>query len=160
MAYDRKHTDKSQDLRKITAGLTLLGGSWASTAWAQTAQDTPAQAWLAALGFSLVSLVIAGTLLVAARFLRVRARQDSPLKTRPYECGEEPLGETRIQFHPRYYVVALFFVLFDVEAAFLFPWAVVVKRMGGAGLVMVGSFLGILLLGWLYALRKEALRWQ
>ena len=65
-----------------------------------------------------------------------------------------------MQFHARYYVVALFFVLFDVEAAFLFPWATVLRELGRGGLVAAVLFVGVLMLGWLYAIRKEALEWQ
>jgi len=65
-----------------------------------------------------------------------------------------------IRFHPRYYVVALLFVLFDVEAAFLLPWALNLESFGTVALIDMGVFLGILLLGWLYALRKGALKWQ
>lgn len=121
---------------------------------------TSASAWLAALGFVVMSSIVAGTMLVAARLFAVRAKNPGPLQNRPYECGEEPVGETRIQFHPRYYVVALFFVLFDVEAAFLFPWATVLSKIGTQGLVLMAVFMAILMLGWLYALKKEALRWQ
>jgi NADH-quinone oxidoreductase subunit A len=65
-----------------------------------------------------------------------------------------------MQFHARYYVVALFFVLFDVEAVFLFPWSVVRKELGANGLGAAFAFIAVLMLGWLYAVRKEALRWQ
>ena len=77
-----------------------------------------------------------------------------------YECGENPDGEAWIRFHPRYYVVALLFVLFDVEAAFLFPWALNIDGLGTLALVDMGIFLSILLLGWVYALKKGAIKWQ
>ena len=118
------------------------------------------EAWLAALGFLIVSLIVPLSMIIGARILRVRARQDSPLKTRPYECGEEPAGPTWIQFHPRYYLVAIVFVIFDLEAAFLLPWAAELKRLGMAALIEVAVFVGILLLGWAYAVRKGALEWQ
>jgi NADH-quinone oxidoreductase subunit A len=117
-------------------------------------------AWLATLGFLAVSLGIVGSLLVAGRLLRVRARVESPLKDRPYECGEEPEGMAWMQFHARYYLVALFFVLFDLEAVFLFPWATVIRAMGTEALVGVVVFVLVLMLGWLYGLRKDAFRWQ
>jgi len=84
----------------------------------------------AALGFLIASLLTAGGMLGAAWILRVRARRFSPLKARPYECGEEANGPAWLQFHARYYLVALVFVLFDVEAVFLFPWAVNVRELG------------------------------
>lgn len=117
-------------------------------------------AWLSALSFLVVSALVGLGVIGAGRALRVRARRDSPLKTRPYECGEEPQGAAWMQFHARYYVVALVFVLFDVEAAFLLPWGVVLRELGPAGLGAALLFVAILMLGWLYAVRKEALRWQ
>jgi NADH-quinone oxidoreductase subunit A len=117
-------------------------------------------AWLSALSFLVISTLVAIGLLVASRIVRVRARHDSPLKERTYECGEEPAAMAWMQFHARYYVVALFFVLFDVEAVFLFPWAVVLRELGAGALVAAITFVLILMLGWLYALRKEALLWQ
>jgi NADH:ubiquinone oxidoreductase subunit 3 (subunit A) len=117
-------------------------------------------AWLSGLSFLMVSTLVGAGLLVAARLLRVRPRAESPLKTRTYECGEAPEGAAWMQFHARYYVVALFFVLFDVEAVFLFPWAVALRGLGGAGFVAAVSFVAVLMLGWLYAIRKDALRWQ
>jgi NADH:ubiquinone oxidoreductase subunit 3 (subunit A) len=119
-----------------------------------------ASAWLSALAFLVVSTLVGVGMLAAARVLRVRARASSPLKHRTYECGEEPAGIAWMQFHARYYVVALFFVLFDVEAAFLFPWAVVQRDLGPGGLGAAVLFVAVLMLGWLYALRKDALRWQ
>ncbi|MBI4510653.1 MAG: NADH-quinone oxidoreductase subunit A [Deltaproteobacteria bacterium] len=116
--------------------------------------------WGAVFSFLLVAAVAIGGLAVLARVFRVRARVSSPLARRPYECGEDPEGVAWIQFHPRYYVIALFFVLFDVEAVFFFPWGVAVGRLGGAGLMAMLTFVGILMLGWWYALRKGALKWQ
>ena len=118
------------------------------------------ETWLAALGFLILSLIVPVSMVVGAKLLSVRARKSSPLKTRPYECGEEPLGPTWIRFHPRYYLVAMVFVIFDLEAAFLLPWASELRRMGVAALVEVAVFVGILLLGWAYAVKKGALEWQ
>jgi NADH:ubiquinone oxidoreductase subunit 3 (subunit A) len=115
---------------------------------------------IAAAVFVLLSAVISIAVIAGAALLRVKAKTSSPLKERPYECGEEPLGPTWIAFHPRYYVVALVFVIFDVEAAFLLPWALIVRALGTAGLVSVFTFVGILLLGWIYAIKKGALKWQ
>ncbi len=116
--------------------------------------------WISAFTFLAVSALVGGGLLAAAKVLRVRARaKPSELKLRTYECGEEASGNAWIQFHARYYVVALFFVLFDVEAVFLFPWAVAGRGLGLAGFVAVTSFIVVLMLGWLYAMRKDSLRW-
>ncbi|HMK73902.1 MAG TPA: NADH-quinone oxidoreductase subunit A [Myxococcaceae bacterium] len=114
---------------------------------------------LALLAFLLVSTAVAGSLLVAARILRVRARSSSRLKRETYECGETPTGMAWVRFHARYYVVALFFVLFDIEAALILPWGVITREVGPAGLWAVGSFVGVLMLGWVWGVRKGALEW-
>ena len=116
--------------------------------------------WFGFLAFLLVSAISVGGLFIAAKVLGVRARGKSQLKERTYECGEEAEGPAWIRFHPRYYLVALFFVLFDVEAAFFFPWAVAEKTLGWNGLASIALFTGVLLLGWWYAVKKDALRWQ
>ena len=113
-----------------------------------------------AIAFLVVAAATACAILVTARILRVRARKVVRLKTTTYECGEAPSGMAWVRFHARYYVIALFFVLFDIEAAFLLPWGLTARAMGTAGLVAVFSFVGVLMLGWLWALRKGALRWQ
>ena len=117
-------------------------------------------AWLSAFAFLLVSELLGMGVLGAAKVLRVRARHESRLKRLTYECGEQPDGLAWMQFHARYYVVALFFVLFDVEAVFLFPWAVVLRELGSQAFVAAVGFVLVLMLGWLYALRKGALQWQ
>ena len=114
---------------------------------------------LALLGFLLVSVGVAASLLVAARILRVRARGSSRLKLATYECGEAPQGSAWVQFHARYFVVALFFVLFDIEAALVLPWGIITREMGPGGLWAVGSFVGVLMLGWAWGIRKGTLEW-
>jgi NAD(P)H-quinone oxidoreductase subunit 3 len=120
---------------------------------------SPSQAWIAAGIFCGLALVMAAGTLVAAALLRVRSRKPSEARTRTYECGEEPDGAAWVRFHPRYYLVALVFVLFDVEAIFLLPWAVSLRSVGAVALWGMLAFLGILMLGWLYAVKKGALRW-
>ncbi|HEY6560458.1 MAG TPA: NADH-quinone oxidoreductase subunit A [Polyangiaceae bacterium] len=116
--------------------------------------------WISAFAFILVAAALSCGLLLGARLLRVRALSASPLKRRTYECGEEPEGPAWIRFHPRYYVVALLFVLFEVEAAFLFPWATAQDALGVLGLFSMFLFIAVLLLGWWYAVRKGAIKWQ
>lgn len=115
---------------------------------------------LALLAFLGVAALVAGSMLVGAALLRVKARTASKLKAQTYECGEAPSGMAWVRFHARYYVVALFFVLFDIEAAFLFPWATRVRELGQVGLVAIISFVVVLMLGWAWAQRKGALEWQ
>ncbi|MBI3333238.1 MAG: NADH-quinone oxidoreductase subunit A, partial [Candidatus Omnitrophica bacterium] len=83
-----------------------------------------------------------------------------PTKGEPYECGMETIGDAWVQFRIQYYVFAILFVVFDVEALFLFPWAVIFKQAGIAGLVAMGVFLGVLGLGLIYAWQEGALEWE
>ena len=115
---------------------------------------------MALLAFLLVSAAVALSMLAAAWALRVRARKSTPLKRQTYECGETATGLTWVRFHARYYLIALFFVLFDVEAAFLIPWGTTVRELGRDGLAAVLSFVLVLMLGWVWALKKGALEWQ
>lgn len=118
-------------------------------------------AWQAAFGFVIASAIVVLGTLVAARVLAVRARRVPRTRAMTYECGEEPDGSAWVRFHPRYYVVALLFVLFDVEAAFLLPWALNLESGPGEVLLLeMGLFVGVLLLGWGYAVRKGAITWQ
>ena len=81
------------------------------------------------------------------------------IKNEPYECGETTIGTTWVQFNVGYYLLGLLFLIFDVEAAFLFPWAVVLREVGAVALLEVGIFIGVLLLGLLYAWKKGVLKW-
>jgi NADH-quinone oxidoreductase subunit A len=84
----------------------------------------------------------------------------NPLKNSPYECGEKPMGSAFMQFHVGYYLLALIFLIFDVEAAFLYPWATVLRELGTLGLIEAGVFVFILLLGLIYAWKKGVLEWE
>ena len=116
--------------------------------------------WAAAAGFFVIAIIVPMGMVFAAWLLAVKAKSHSKLKTMTYECGEEPEGGAWLQFHPRYYLVALVFVLFDIEAIFLFPWALTIGELGGLAIVDMLIFVLVLLLGWGYALRKGALKWQ
>jgi len=116
--------------------------------------------WLAALVFLILAAVIAVGQLVVARVLRVKAKHEISTKYDTYECGEEPDGVAWVRFHPRYYVIALLFVLFDVETVFLLPWAINIDTLGTFAIVEMFLFIGILMLGWAYAWRKGALEWH
>ena len=84
----------------------------------------------------------------------------NPQKGDPYECGIPTRGESWMQFRVGYYLYAILFLMFEVETIFLFPWAVIVRDLGPAGLTSVLFFLGILILGLAYAWRKGALEWK
>ena len=77
----------------------------------------------------------------------------------PYECGEDPIGDTRIKFNTRFYVIALIFLIFDVEIVFLFPWAVVFRSIGLLAFVEMLIFIAILLVGLAYVWKKGDLEW-
>jgi NADH-quinone oxidoreductase subunit A len=81
-------------------------------------------------------------------------------KLSPYECGFEAFEDSRTKFDVRYYLVAILFIVFDLEIAFLFPWAVVLDDIGTTGLVAMGIFLFILVVGFIYEWKKGALEWD
>jgi len=83
-----------------------------------------------------------------------------PEKLSPYECGFEAFEDARMKFDVRYYLVAILFILFDLEIAFLFPWAVVINEIGFAGFLSMMLFLGILVVGFVYEWTKGALEWE
>lgn len=81
-------------------------------------------------------------------------------KLSPYECGFEAFEDSRMKFDVRFYLVAILFIIFDLEIAFLFPWAVVLDELGIFGLVAMTVFLGILVIGFIYEWAKGALEWE
>jgi NADH-quinone oxidoreductase subunit A len=81
-------------------------------------------------------------------------------KLSPYECGFEAFEDARMKFDVRYYLVAILFILFDLEIAFLFPWAIVLQELGWFGLIAMFIFLGILVVGFIYEWKKGALEWE
>ena len=105
--------------------------------------------------FGLGPLLLGG---VATRLLGVH--RPDPEKLSPYECGFEAFEDARMKFDVRYYLIAILFILFDLEIAFLFPWAVSLDAIGTFGLVAMGIFLGVLVVGFIYEWRKGALEWD
>src|SRR5450755_2942401 len=87
-------------------------------------------------------------------------RRPDPEKLSPYECGFEAFEDARMKFDVRYYLVAILFILFDLEIAFLFPWAVVLNEIGFAGFLAMMLFLAILVVGFAYEWKKGALDWE
>lgn len=116
-------------------------------------------AWIAALVFIALAAVLSGGTLLAAALLRVRAKQPSPAQRLTYECGEEPDGAAWMRFHPRYYLVALVFVIFDVEAIFLFPIAVAYGVLDFFAIGAAALFIILLADGLAYAWGKGALEY-
>ncbi len=112
-------------------------------------------------GTVLAFVIFGAALLVFALWLQklLAPSRPNPVKNSTYECGEEPEGKAWIQFNIRFYVIALIFLIFDVEVVFLFPWAVVFKELGLFTLVEMGIFLLILIVGLAYVWRKGDLDW-
>jgi NADH-quinone oxidoreductase subunit A len=81
-------------------------------------------------------------------------------KQMPYESGIQPVGSARERFHIRYHVIAMIFLIFDLEIAFIYPWAVLYKQLGWPGFIEMMVFLGILLIGFLYAWKRGAFQWE
>lgn len=108
--------------------------------------------------FMIISIAFVGVAIVAGKIVGPRFAQKS--KDSTYECGEETIGETWLRFNFRYYVVALIFIIFDVEVVFLFPWAVVFKEIGMLAFIEMAIFLIILIVGFIYAYAKGDLYWD
>ena len=87
-------------------------------------------------------------------------RRPDQAKNSPYECGFEAFEDARMKFDVRYYLIAIMFIAFDLEIAFVFPWAVIFRDLGMTGLVEMGIFLGLLLMGFIYVWKKGALEWE
>jgi len=100
-----------------------------------------------------------GIVLMVLGYLLGPRRPDSE-KLSPYECGFEAFEDTRMKFDVRYYLVAILFIIFDLEIAFLFPWAVSLDVIGGFGLLSMAVFLGVLVVGFAYEWKKGALEWD
>ena len=100
-----------------------------------------------------------GLVPIAAGFLLGPRKPDSE-KNSPYECGFEAFEDSRMKFDVRYYLVAILFIIFDLEIAFLFPWAVVLEDIGMFGYLAMMLFLGILVIGFIYEWKKGALEWE
>ena len=96
---------------------------------------------------------------VVAGFVMGPNKPDSE-KLSPYECGFEAFEDSRMKFDVRYYLVAILFIIFDLEIAFLFPWAVVLDELGMFGFLAMVVFLGILVIGFIYEWKKGALEWE
>lgn len=108
--------------------------------------------------FLLVGVVFTALGLLVAWLLRPHRPYPSKLAT--YECGESPLGDTRIRFNVRFYIVALIFLIFDVEVVFLFPWATVFAELGWFAFIEMVVFLAILFVGYAYVWRNGDLDWD
>ena len=116
------------------------------------------QSYLPVIIFIAVSAAIAGGLLIAPFLLAYKAPDPEKLST--YECGFDAFDDSRMKFDVRYYLVAILFIVFDLEIAFLFPWAVTLDAIGLAGILAMGVFLAVLVVGFMYEWKKGALEWD
>jgi NADH-quinone oxidoreductase subunit A len=121
---------------------------------------------VAGLAMGLAGIMLSLSTVVS--FFTMRGRHRSPIKQTPYECGMPILTDAHTRFSVKFYIVAMLFILFDIEVVFLYPWAVLYGRgdaaRGGIGLLPLFLelvvFLAVLFLGWLYVVRKGVLEWQ
>ena len=105
------------------------------------------------VGFAMAMMMLLLGALIAPR--RPDAAKDSP-----FECGFEAFEDARMKFDIRYYLVAILFIIFDLEIAFLFPWAITLDKIGLFGLISMSIFLGILIIGFIYEWKKGAPEWE
>jgi NADH-quinone oxidoreductase subunit A len=104
-----------------------------------------------AVGFSIGSIVLSRL---------IGQKKPSEIKLAPYECGMPPVGSARERFSVKFYIIAMLFIVFDIEVVFMYPWAVMFKRLGMFGFVEMGVFILILLVGYVYVWKKGALEWE
>ncbi|MEI8394626.1 MAG: NADH-quinone oxidoreductase subunit A [Rhodospirillaceae bacterium] len=114
--------------------------------------------YLPILVFLIIACVVSGGALFASWMVGVR-KPDSE-KLSPYECGFAPFSDTRAKFDVRYYLVSILFIIFDLEVAFLFPWAITLGDIGMFGFWSMMVFLGVLTIGFIYEWKKGALEWE
>jgi NADH-quinone oxidoreductase subunit A len=106
---------------------------------------------LLAVGFVVGIIIFSG---------KIGPKRSSEIKDQNFECGIESFGNARIPFSVKFFVVAILFVLFDIEVVFLYPWAVNFKELGLAGMVKMVVFMSLLLIGFFYIIKKKALDWE
>ena len=114
--------------------------------------------YLPILIFMAIAVGLGAVLYIVGRVLAPHRPDEEKLS--PYECGFEAFEDSRIKFDIRYYLVAILFIIFDLEIAFLFPWAVVLEQVGWFGFWAMMLFLGILVVGFIYEWKKGALEWE
>ncbi len=114
--------------------------------------------YLPILIFLIVTAVMGSVFIILGKLLGP-SRPDAE-KNSPYECGFEAFEDSRMKFDVRYYLVAILFIIFDLEIAFLFPWAIVLDQVGIFGLIAMAIFLGVLVIGFIYEWKKGALEWE
>jgi NADH-quinone oxidoreductase subunit A len=107
--------------------------------------------------FGFAAVIVVALLVIAQK---IGPKSYSAVKGEPFESGNPPRGDARIRFSVQFYLVAMLFLIFDLEIVFLYPWAILFRQLGAFGLVEMGVFLGILVIGFAYVWRKGALEWD
>ncbi|HSK29496.1 MAG TPA: NADH-quinone oxidoreductase subunit A [Candidatus Limnocylindria bacterium] len=107
--------------------------------------------------FAFAAVVVLALLLLASK---IGPKSSNPAKSQPFESGNPPKGDARIRFSVRFYLIAMLFLIFDLEVVFLYPWAIYIRQLGVFGLVQMGIFLVILAIGHAYIWKKGALDWN
>lgn len=107
--------------------------------------------------FALAAVVVLALLLIATK---VGPKSINPVKAEPFESGNPPRGDARARFSIKFYLVAMLFLIFDLEVVFLYPWAIYLRQLGMFGLAQMGIFLFILAVGFVYVWKKGALEWD
>ncbi len=107
--------------------------------------------------FALAGAVVLALLLIASK---IGPRSMNPAKAEPFESGNPPRGDARVRFSVKFYLVAMLFLIFDLEVVFLYPWAIYFRQLGISGLIQMGVFLLILTIGYVYIWKKGALEWD
>jgi NADH-quinone oxidoreductase subunit A len=108
--------------------------------------------------FMIIAIGLIGVIVLLSELLG--KKKHFPAKDLPYECGMDPIGDARHRYTVRFYVIAMFFIVFDIEAIFLYPWAVIFKSLGWFGFAEMLVFIAILAVGLVYVWGKGALEWE
>lgn len=114
--------------------------------------------WLKFGVYAAIVIFIAG--FIVGISLLLGPRRYSKVKSMPYECGKDPIGDTRQRFSIKFYMIAILFIVFDIETVFLIPWAVIFESLSWAGFAEMAFFIAILGFGLLYLWKKGALEWE
>ncbi len=115
-------------------------------------------AYFPVLIFMIIAFLFGIVVLLIGQLFRLK--RSYPEKLMAYESGNPPVGEARQQFNVRFYIIAMLFVIFDVEAVFLYPWALVYDKIGLYALIEMMLFIAVLVIGYVYAWKKEAFEWD
>ncbi len=127
-------------------------------AWGAMGSEAAPLNYIPILIFMVIAVAFGAIQLLVGRI--VRPSRPYRAKLAPYESGSPLFSDARVQFPIRYYIIAMLFVIFDIEIVFMFPWAVAFKKLGLVGLIEMGVFIAILIVGFWYAWKKGALEWD